>query len=116
MEDGEKSSKYFCNLEKRSCEKKCIYKIKDESGVTISDQSDIVKEIHKYYHKLYSVENTVDNSHDINEDFLKSINIPKLSGESKQFLDQPISKRELYDALISMKHVIVDYLNDETSL
>ena len=67
MEDGEKSSKYFCNLEKRSCEKKCIYKIKDESGVTISDQSDIVKEIHKYYHKLYSVENTVDNPHDINE-------------------------------------------------
>ena len=24
MEEGERSSKYFCNLEKRSCEKKCI--------------------------------------------------------------------------------------------
>jgi len=103
MEEGEKSSKYFCNLEKRSSEKKCIFKIKDESGNVISKQADILKEIHQYYHKLYSVTNDVVNSYDNNEEFLKSIDIPKLSTESKNLLDKPISMKEMYDALLSMK-------------
>ena len=37
-EQGEKSSKYFCNLEKRSNEKKSIHILKDNSDSIISDQ------------------------------------------------------------------------------
>ena len=48
MEDGEKSSKYFCNLEKRSNEKKCIYKVKKDNGNVVSNQSHIMEEIHHY--------------------------------------------------------------------
>ena len=38
-----------------------------------------------------------------NEEFLDNIDIPTLSAESKQILDQPISKKELYNSLIFMK-------------
>ena len=43
--------------------------------------------------------------YDINEKFLSSIDtcIPKLSDESKNILDQQISKKECYDAILSMK-------------
>ncbi len=43
---------------------------------------------------------------DINDfdNFLNKIEIPKLSDEYKQLLDQPITKKELYDTLVSMKH------------
>ena len=103
MEEGEKSSKYFCNLEKRSCEKKCIYKIKNDNGKDIFTQTDIVKEIHHYFQNLYSEKDVVYNECDMNEVFLDDTDIPKLSDDYQEILDQPFSKKELYDALVSMK-------------
>ena len=38
-EHGEKSSRYFCNLEKRSNEKKNIHVVKNDTGSIISDQN-----------------------------------------------------------------------------
>ena len=95
--EGEKSSKYFCNLEKRSCEKKCIYKFKNENAEDVFTQTDIIKEIHHYFQKLYSENDVVYNKNEMNEEFLDDINIPKLSDDYKQILDQPFSKKELYD-------------------
>ena len=103
MEDGEKSTKYFCNLEKRTAEKKGIYRIHDDKGDIVTNQKSIVKEIHKFYHKLYSDESRGQNCYVTNEEFLANIDIPKLSVESKDILDQPFSKKELYDSLMSMK-------------
>ena len=37
--EGEKSSKYFCTLEKRSCERNVFNKIKDDNGDVIYIQS-----------------------------------------------------------------------------
>ena len=48
-EEGEKSSKYFCNLEKRSCDKKKIHRLKHASGNIITDSSSLMKEIHQFY-------------------------------------------------------------------
>ena len=39
----------------------------------------------------------------MNAEFLNDIGIPNLSADSKPILDQPISMKELYDSLISMK-------------
>ena len=102
MEEGERSSKYFCNLEKRSCEKKCIYKIKNDNDEDVFTQTDIVKEIHHYFQALYS-EKDLNNNFDMNEKFLSDIDIPKLNDDFHQMLDQPFSKKELYDSLVSMK-------------
>ena len=46
MEEGEKSSKYFCNLENRTCEKKTINRLKNENGEVTSNQSEVMKEMH----------------------------------------------------------------------
>ena len=39
----------------------------------------------------------------MNEEFLDNIDIPKLSKEYQQILDQPFSKKELYDSLVPIK-------------
>ena len=53
MEHGEKSPNYFCNLEKRSSEKKIIYRLKRDDDSIIS--SDIMNEIHSFYQAFYSL-------------------------------------------------------------
>ena len=52
FEEGEKSSRYFCNLEKRSGEKKCIHRIKNEDDEIISDHSAVLDEIHNFLPEL----------------------------------------------------------------
>ena len=107
MEEGEKSSKYFCNLEKRSCEKKCIYKIKNDNGKDIFTQTDIVKEIHHYFQNLYSEKDVVYNEYDMNEVFLDDIDIPKLSDDYQQILDQPVFAKMLANRLKKCIHNLI---------
>ena len=71
--------------------------------ILLQTSKSIVKEIHKFYHKLYSDKSCGQNCYKTNEKFLANIDIPKLSVESKDILDQPFSKKELYDSLMSMK-------------
>ena len=102
MEEGEKSSKYFCILEKRTCEKKTVNRLINENGEVTSNQSEVMKEIHSYFQRLYSSNHQVD-SNDF-DSFLRNLNIPKLSENHKQMLDQPVSKNKLYNTLLSMNH------------
>jgi hypothetical protein len=64
-EHGEKSSKYFCNLEKRSNEKKNIHILTNDSGSIISDQKDILDELHSFYQTLYTSKSTPSNKENI---------------------------------------------------
>ena len=57
---GEKSSKYFCNLEKHSNEKKNIYLFKNEDDSFVSDQKDILKHLQSFYRTLYSSHSNAD--------------------------------------------------------
>ena len=60
-------------------------------------------EIQNYFQNLYSNPNADQSiSNDI-ELFLEGIKIPKLSDEDKQIIDQPITKQEYYNTLVSMK-------------
>ena len=60
-----KSSKYFCNLEKRTNEKKNIHILKNDSGSIISDQQDIMNELHLSYQSLYTSHSTPNNKDNI---------------------------------------------------
>ena len=102
-EDGEKSSKYFCNLEKRTGEKKTIFTIKDDHEHMYVSQQQILQQIHSFYQKLYTEFNGTDQNKTIDE-FLNSIETPILSEDYKHFLEAPISKQEIYDIICSMKH------------
>ena len=52
IENGEKSTKYFFNLEKQNYEKKIITQLKTTDGEIISDLTKINKEIENYYNNF----------------------------------------------------------------
>ena len=52
-EEGEKPSKYFCNLEKHKFSKKLVSRL-NVNGNIIQNQGDIINEMRAYYKKLYS--------------------------------------------------------------
>ncbi len=106
MEEGERSSKYFCNLEKRSSQKKNIYKIINDNGDSISNQSDIIDEMYDFYNSLYTCNpNVYQNMSNgmVDEEFLNSIDVPLLDDNIKDTLDQPFTKKEFFDSLVSLK-------------
>ena len=81
-EHGEKSTKYFLNLEKRNHIKKHMRKLKI-SGLITTDPFDILSEQQRFYQGLYtSINKNVDAMAKI-ESFLGDLNIPKLSEEKK---------------------------------
>ena len=69
MEEGERSSKYFCNLKKRFCEKKCIYKIKNDK-MKLSLLKLILSKKFTIISKHCTLRKDVNNSFDMNENFL----------------------------------------------
>ena len=52
-EEGEKPSKYFCNLEKHNFSNKLVSRL-NVNGNIIQNQGDIINEVRAYYKKLYS--------------------------------------------------------------
>lgn len=52
IENGEKPTKYFFNLEKQNYEKKIITQLKTTDGEIISDLTKINKEIENYYNNF----------------------------------------------------------------
>ena len=77
IEEGEKPSKYFCNLESRNFLNKTIKKIYVEDIGMVYEQTEILDNIRSYYEKLYK--STEPNLVDIRlENLLNNYNIPKL--------------------------------------
>ena len=54
VELGEKNNSYSLGLEKKRQAKKSINKLKDENGDIICEQTELLKEIKRYYEQLYS--------------------------------------------------------------
>lgn len=54
LEEGEKPSKYFCNLESRNYLNKTIKKIEAEDIGMLHEQGEILDYVKKYYEKLYA--------------------------------------------------------------
>ena len=81
-EHGEKSTKYFLNLEKRNHVKKHIRKLVI-SGVVKTDPYDILQEQKRFYRELYKSSNSdAENRQNIVK-FLENLNIPQLTEEQK---------------------------------
>ena len=81
-EYGERSTKYFLNLEKRNHVKKHIRKLLISGSIT-TDLYRILSEQKRFYQNLYKTKDSVE-ALDSMEAFLNSLNIPKLSEEQKQ--------------------------------
>ena len=92
ISDGEKVTKYFCNLEKRNFVSKCMNSLKKNNGEIINDQPEILNETMQFYKTLYSKKDR--NSMDI-ESLLSNYNVPRLSEIDKNKLEGPITYSEL---------------------
>ena len=99
--DGEKVSKYFCNLEKRHYTSKIIRKIEKQDGTIVTEQDDIVKET-KYFCEHTQEEQI--NYVNFEEIIQEQESIPKLTEEQCNSLEGKISKDEVLSTLKRMKN------------
>ena len=90
--EGEKVSKYFCNLESRNYVSKCMSSLSSKSGNLIQDQKEILNETMQFYKDLYS-KREVKNV-DLNALFA-NFPVPILGEEMTNKLEGPLSYSEL---------------------
>ena len=97
FEYGEKSNKFFLNLNKSRQNQKLINKIRNDEKVYVG-QDQVAKGITEFYRELYSSQPTEQNNED---NFYE--NCPKLSEDQAKFLDNDLNLKELHEALSSCK-------------
>ena len=96
---GEKVTKYFCNLENRHYVSKQMFKLINKEGKEITDTKVMVNETREFYEQLYKKRA----ASDINLDELIST-LPKLNEEKAETLEGPITYEEAAKALKLMKN------------
>ena len=83
IEQGEKTSKYFCNLENRNYVSKSMPHLWKADGTKTTEQKEIVNETKTFYENLYSPRPVTD----INlSEILNSTDIPKLNNTEKKMI------------------------------
>ena len=99
-EFGERSSKYFLNLEKRNYENKCITSLTKEDKSTVSDSDEILEEQRRYYKDLYSSYNPQVEDPKFNLFFENEV-IKKLGEHQKESCEGLLTENECRNALKS---------------
>ena len=97
-EKGERSNKYFLNLESHKKTKSSIRKIFNKEGHLISDPKRVIKEIEGFYADLYKKENS-DASADLCDSFLNNEEIPKLLDDEVMHCEGKLTKEECFRCL-----------------
>lgn len=103
VEEGEKPTKYFCNLERRNFINKTIKKVELEENRTIYNQSEILQQIKIFYENLYTCKDS--ELIDINiAEVIKLSDIPRLDKHTAESLEGNVSEKEILSALKNMKN------------
>ena len=97
VEEGEKTTKFFLNLEKRNYENKCINSLQVD-GQLINKQNDILRELTLFYQNLYTSKKEDDEY--VDNDLL-NLNLPSLSAEASMEINTPITEDELLETIKS---------------
>ena len=103
IEEGEKPTKYFCNLEKRNYVNKTVSKLINHNGNDITEQKQILNEIKHFYDDLYKSRDNILEEANLQE-ILKDYEIPVLSNEERNNLDKAITKCEVLEVLKKTKN------------
>ena len=97
-EFGERSTKFFLNLELRNSINKSITKLIKDNGNTITDPDEILDEQKTFYENLYASQRP-----DVNDSkfdlFFKNENIKKLNNEQKATCDGLLTLDEFWSTL-----------------
>ena len=99
---GEKSSKYFLNLEKHNKAKSRVCKIITENNSEISEPQEILLQIKEFYSTLYKCCSTKGEEEYL--EYLKTLKIPKLSNVERGSCEGLLTKKECWDAFQRMKN------------
>ena len=102
VENGEKNTQYFINLEKRNQRQKTITKLQTDSGNIITNNKDILLAEKKYFENIYSSRNLP--SLDLQQKLPLLSELPKLTDDSKKNIEGLISLQECLDALKTLKN------------
>ena len=100
LEEGEKPTKYFFNLEKSNYSKKHIRKLHLENGQSVTNDKEILNEACIFYSDLYKSNNTIIENN--NQFFTKDHKT--LSNSEKLHCDNDITPEECYKCLLSFKN------------
>ena len=101
-EQGEKSNKYFLNLESSRGKKSTIRKIFREDKSLTTNPKIIMDELKGFYSNLYQA-NSSRGSVSLADSFLKNVPVPKLSEVQKGKCEENLSVSECFDTLKSFK-------------
>ena len=101
-EQGEKSSKYFLNLEKCNQIKSHTHKLISDSGNVINDPSEILSSIKDFHATLYKRRSTKHERECL--EYRHSVNIPKLSEAERNSCEGLLTKKECWEALNEMNN------------
>ena len=99
INEGEKTTKYFCNLENRNFLDKTIPFLEKDDGNIVTDQKCILNEVKQYYEILYSFQDAPDVK--IPADIP---NVPVLTQDDNNHLEGLITYSEAALALKKMKN------------
>ena len=101
VEEGEKSTKYFFNLEKKNVSNNTIKQLKKSNGEYVSTNNEILEEQYNFYNKLYESDNI---SEDNIKQYLNKINdLKTLDEQEANLLEGEITESECKNALKNMK-------------
>ena len=92
VENGERPTKYFFNLEKRNYKKKTISELRLQDDSTTNNGNAILYQIETYFKNLYTSDYTYSNEEW--DSFTLNLKIPKLSDEDRDNLEGPLTYDE----------------------
>ena len=101
-EQGEKSTKFFLNLEKQQDNQSRIRKLIVNEKER-NNETEILNQIKLFYETLFQNPSQKDSVDDIN-DFLNTLDILKLSTDQIILCDIELTEKDLYHSMKSMKN------------
>ena len=99
LDQGEKPSKYFCQLENRNYKAKRMCFLEQENGNIVYEQDELIEETKNFYKKLYEKRQVevIDLNNLVN-------NQPKLSNTERDSIEGQINYQEAAESLKNMKN------------
>ena len=101
VDEGEKVTQYFCNLENRNFTSKCMPTLISNTGDIIKEQKSILQETKNFYQNLFTERPTATINLKL---LLENYNVPILSNEKQNSLEGKITYDELLFALKRAKN------------
>ena len=102
IEEGEKPTKYFANLERKNYVSKLVTKV-NKNGNIVKEQSKVLKELEYFYKDLYSSKLVMGNTNNLDQKFLNQNVVNRIDGTSKLECDKNLTLNEIESVIKDMK-------------